>query len=190
MLCQEHCIWRQVDSNHGNVCGSDSISSNWDAFMLVNEITMCIHKFRLYDFWGQLFCCRNRNRRFVWSPHCHRHCHSHSQIRLDRAQWSMTSAKQILWPSAIRTGTSSLCRFTISNTSSNLLNHKITWKWINFYALRWRHNGHGSISNHQFHDCLLNRLFRRRQRKHQSSASLPFVRGIHGDRWIPRTNGQ
>ena len=28
------------------------------------------------------------------------------------------------------------------------------------------------------------------QRKHQSSASLAFVRGITGDRWIPRTNGQ
>ena len=28
------------------------------------------------------------------------------------------------------------------------------------------------------------------QRKHQSSASLAFVRGIHWDRWIPRTKGQ
>ena len=26
--------------------------------------------------------------------------------------------------------------------------------------------------------------------KHQSSASLAFVRGIHRDQWIPRTNGQ
>ena len=28
------------------------------------------------------------------------------------------------------------------------------------------------------------------QRKHQSSASLAFVWGIHRDRWIPRTQGQ
>ena len=28
------------------------------------------------------------------------------------------------------------------------------------------------------------------QRKYQSSASLAFVWGIHGDRWIPRTKGQ
>ena len=28
------------------------------------------------------------------------------------------------------------------------------------------------------------------QSKHQSSASLAFVWGIHRDRWIPRTNGQ
>ena len=37
--------------------------------------------------------------------------------------------------------------------------------------LLWRHNGRGSVSNRQTHDCLLNRLFRRR--------SLAFVRGIH-----------
>ena len=56
-------------------------------------------------------------------------------------------------------------------------------------SLQWRHNGHDSVSNHQPHDCLLNRLFRRRSKKHQSAASLAFVRGIHRDRWIPRTNG-
>ena len=28
------------------------------------------------------------------------------------------------------------------------------------------------------------------QRKHQSSASLAFVRGLHRDRWIPRTKDQ
>ena len=34
-----------------------------------------------------------------------------------------------------------------------------------FSSLRWRHNGRDSISNHQPHDCLLNRLFRRRSKK-------------------------
>ena len=32
-------------------------------------------------------------------------------------------------------------------------------------TLEWRHNGLDSISNHQPHDCLLNRLFRRRSKK-------------------------
>ena len=32
-------------------------------------------------------------------------------------------------------------------------------------TLRWRHNGRDSVSNHQPHDCLLNRLFRRRSKK-------------------------
>ena len=32
-------------------------------------------------------------------------------------------------------------------------------------TLQWRHNGRGSVSNHQPHDCFLNRLFRRRSKK-------------------------
>ena len=31
--------------------------------------------------------------------------------------------------------------------------------------LRWRHNDHDGVSNHQPHGCLLNRLFRRRSKK-------------------------
>ena len=51
-------------------------------------------------------------------------------------------------------------------------NHTIT-------PLQCRHNERDSVSNHQPHDCLLNRTFRRRSKKHQSSASLVFVRRIH-----------
>ena len=32
-------------------------------------------------------------------------------------------------------------------------------------ALQWRHNEREGVSNHQPHDCLLNRLFRRRSKK-------------------------
>ena len=32
-------------------------------------------------------------------------------------------------------------------------------------SLLWRHNGHDGVSNHQPHDCLLIRLFRRRSKK-------------------------
>ena len=49
----------------------------------------------------------------------------------------------------------------------------------NSYSLRWRHNGRDSVSNHQPHHCLLNRYSDADQRKHQSSASLAFVWGIH-----------
>ena len=31
--------------------------------------------------------------------------------------------------------------------------------------LHWRHNGRDCVSNHQLHDCLLNRLFRHRSKK-------------------------
>ena len=33
------------------------------------------------------------------------------------------------------------------------------------YTLRWRHNGRDSVSNHQPHDCWLDRLFRHRSKK-------------------------
>ena len=33
------------------------------------------------------------------------------------------------------------------------------------YPLRWRHNDHAGVSNHQPHGCLLNRLFRRKSKK-------------------------
>ena len=46
-------------------------------------------------------------------------------------------------------------------------------------SLRWRHNVRNSVSNHQPHYCLLNRLFRRRSKKTSNSASLAFVWGIH-----------
>ena len=41
------------------------------------------------------------------------------------------------------------------------------------------------VSNHRRLDCLLNRFSGADQRKHQSSTSLAFVKGIR--RWIPLT---
>ena len=48
-------------------------------------------------------------------------------------------------------------------------------------TLQWRQNEHDGLSNNQPHDCLLSVYSDADQRKHQSSASLAFVRGIH--RW-------
>ena len=47
------------------------------------------------------------------------------------------------------------------------------------HILQWRHNGRDGVSDHQPHDCLLNRLFRRRSTK----TSQLRVTGL-------RTNGQ
>ena len=42
----------------------------------------------------------------------------------------------------------------------------VCWKMIDYVnTLQWRHNEHDSVSNHQPHDCLLNRLFGRRSKK-------------------------
>ena len=39
------------------------------------------------------------------------------------------------------------------------------WEACDHFTLLWRHNDHDSVSNHQPHDCLLNRLFRRRSKQ-------------------------
>ena len=57
----------------------------------------------------------------------------------------------------------------------------LLWFCNGRFALQWRHNERGSVANHQRLHCLLNGRFRRRSKKHQSSASVAFVRGIH--RW-------
>ena len=47
--------------------------------------------------------------------------------------------------------------------------------------LQWHHNECNDVSKHRCLDCFLSRCSGADQRKHQSSASLAFVRGIH--RW-------
>ena len=43
--------------------------------------------------------------------------------------------------------------------------NQISLRVRNYFALQWRHNGRDGVSNHQPHDCLLNRLFRCRSKK-------------------------
>ena len=45
--------------------------------------------------------------------------------------------------------------------------HHVWWGAIKHFhnSLRWRHNDHAGVSNHQPHGCLLNRLFRRKSKK-------------------------
>ena len=66
-------------------------------------------------------------------------------------------------------GVSKLCTKTISAVQSK----------VHTSPLQWRHNGHDDVSNHQPHDCLLNRLFRRRSKKTSKLRVLAFARGIH-----------
>ena len=48
-------------------------------------------------------------------------------------------------------------------------------------SLQWRHNGRNSVSNHQPHHCLLNRLFRRRSKKASKLRVTGLCAGIY--RW-------
>ena len=50
------------------------------------------------------------------------------------------------------------------------------WLYV-VVTLQWRHNGYDSVSNHQPHDCLLNRLFRRRSTKTPKLRVTGFCEG-------------
>ena len=57
--------------------------------------------------------------------------------------------------------------------SASVLTYGYFWRYFTLStkpsliirSLQWRHNERDSVSNHQPHDCLLNRLFRRRSKK-------------------------
>ena len=57
-----------------------------------------------------------------------------------------------------------------------------------FDPLRWRHNDHAGVSNHQPHGCLLNRLFRRKSKKTSTLRVTGLCAGNSPE--ISRTNGQ
>ena len=55
-------------------------------------------------------------------------------------------------------------------------------------ACWWRHNERDGLSNHQPHDCLLNRLFRRRSKKTPKPHVTGLYAGIH--RWQMASNAE
>ena len=59
----------------------------------------------------------------------------------------------------------SLCRYVGDVDCWNMTKIRIIHECIQKASLRWRHNDHDSVSNHQPHGCLFNRLFRRRSKK-------------------------
>ena len=63
--------------------------------------------------------------------------------------------------------TSVVTHGTVGCRCDNLRCHqgRQNWHHDNSRSLRWRHNGRDSVSNHQPHDFLLNRLFRHRSKK-------------------------
>ena len=79
-----------------------------------------------------------------------------------------------------RSSCSSLIRSRYKKVSVVTLNLS---KTRHIFSLQWRHNGRGSVSNHQPHHCLLNRWFRRRSKK----TSKLSVAGLRVGMWIPRT---
>ena len=57
--------------------------------------------------------------------------------------------------------------------------------------LKWRHNERAGVSNHQPHDCLLNRLFKAQIKENiKAPRHWTLCGDFTGDRWIPYTKGQ
>ena len=53
-------------------------------------------------------------------------------------------------------------------------------------SLQWRHSEHNGVSNHQPHDCLLNRLFKAQIKENiKAPRHWPLWGESTGDRWIP-----
>ena len=50
--------------------------------------------------------------------------------------------------------------------------------WTFFFSLLWRHNERDSVSNHQPHDCLLNRSFRCRSNETSKPCVTSLCAGI------------
>ena len=67
---------------------------------------------------------------------------------------------------------------------------KVTYRIPYDVTLQWRHNEHDGVTNHQPHDCLLNRIFRRRSKKTSKLLVTGLCEGNH--RWPvnSHTNGQ
>ena len=47
----------------------------------------------------------------------------------------------------------------------NKRGQQLSFVWSRVQPLQWRHNERDGVSDHQSHDCLLNRLFKRRSKK-------------------------
>ena len=57
-------------------------------------------------------------------------------------------------------------RWLVWKESKKLISQAFNqWEHRFVWTLHWRHNGHGGVSNHQPHGCLLHRLFRRISKK-------------------------
>ena len=78
-----------------------------------------------------------------------------------------------------------------STTTNTHHQHTHVALGVHAASLWWRHNERDGVSNHQPHDCLLNRLFRCRSKKNlKAPRHWPLCGEFTGDWWIPRTNGQ
>ena len=79
----------------------------------------------------------------------------------------------IFYDHMINTMTADVLAFWVARPSTRMV-LSMQWKWALVFSVQWHHNGRDGVSNHQPHDCLHNRSFRRRSKK----TSKPRVTGL------------
>ena len=89
---------------------------------------------------------------------CHPWDKTMTRYRQTLSLWGKQSKTSMMWQSVANLGA-----YTVMTTEHCYSNHDVdcvrcVYSWGAF-SLRWRHNGHDGISNHQPHHCLLNLLF-------------------------------
>ena len=67
---------------------------------------------------------------------------------------------------------------------------RVSYQYHIYIALQWHNNERDGISNHQPHECLLNRLFRNIKENIKAPRHWPLCGELIGDQWIPCTKGQ
>ena len=91
-------------------------------------------------------------------------CVHYTCIQLSLILYSLYMFIEFSWPSLLLS-LHFFVRFLSSVTISFWYPLNLCVHWCFYIPLHWRHNWHDGVSNHQPHDCLLNRLFRRRLKK-------------------------
>ena len=106
----------------------------------------------------------------IWSIHRKRPSDLKEQFQVTWGSRCMYRIENEIWTRCWKTCrvVGGLRRLNIHNTLDGLMQkrrNQIANALKLYFSLQWRHYEHDGVSNHQPHDCLLNRLFIRRSKK-------------------------
>ena len=106
----------------------------------------------------------------LWKSQCQlRRRWRHRRLSLKKHTVPLVSRKLLLWwlsPGLSVFSNQDLGPLWLVQWLHRWWHHGITTQTLTrIKPLRWRHNDHAGVSNHQPHGCLLNRLFRRKSKK-------------------------
>ena len=123
---------------------------------------------RHMPYWGKLSVCANiamhiDKHMVCWGPFIRPSETNFNEILIETHTFSLR--KMLFKMSSAKWRPFYLDLHVLNNNKTRQNTKRVHNSWDVLRPLQWRHNGHDSVSNHQPHDCLLNRLFRRRSRK-------------------------